>query len=813
MQYIDWIISSIVFLMIIVTVLNYIPENLPINDSSEDLFISNSIYNSINNITKTYNIIDTSNSNNTYDDNCNNTNVNINTYLLILDSNDYNYGISDSFSFIENNLVYGVLKDETNFYNIDKNLNNIGTLVFSENFNDNNYLDNLEVIDGNNPIITYEVLELDTNTNVSTINSFYDFNSTININCFNLNIYFNYIDSDSNHLKLVISGSKQDLYNCTTSTSCNLLDSNYSYKNTEWRKIYFGSTSNNSVFAIIDNLLLESDVDYNLNSGKIIIETVDEKTYIDDFKIYKNNDIYIDSDNNNILLNNFNFNIDNNIVNINLVNNKYNNIAGGFDFNLEDNIIIEDNNKDIKILKNNLEENKIILFPNTKEFWINIDNDEEIDFNFSNLDLNSLPYYIEDDNNEYIIWLKLNLEADSTKTIYISKNSNFDSNGDLVFEFFDNFEEDTLNTDKWNIHGSEYGTITTTNGELIISNTSGISENYIGISSSSNYIDTEKVLHTRSKITSNRHSTLIGFAESPFKPALHDDVLTNGTSWYGRADTQTSVISLGNDENNHSYSEMSHDPREYNTYDIQKISNSLIKYYKEDVLEYTFEDSNYIYSNPLPVYFSADGFADPSTIVADYVFVRKYTENEPSVSVSDLNNGIYKIEITNNESFDLNDFQVFFSGTDLNINNKTEKLQIIDLENNLDYNSIISINIFEQNKNDSNLCLFNYSESYLVINNCQSNVTLRIKNEINNLDNLFNYQNIKFTKYFSKNIFEEDLNNLNIENNYYLNIINKGTNLDYGTNINNSSKIIERYSNFIRNNLEKEIVKVLIKPY
>ena len=801
MQYIDWIISSIVFLMIIVTVLSYIPENLPISDNSEDIFIANSIYNNINTNTKVYDIINTDTNNSE-----------VVPYLLILDSYDNNYGLSDSFSFREDNLVYGVLKEETNFYNIDKNINNIGTPIFSESFNDNNYLESFEVKDGTNPIINYEALELAVDTNISTINSFYDFNSTININCFNLNIYFNYVDDDSNYLKLEITGSNQKLFNCT-SISCTLLDSNYSYKNTEWRKVYFGSNSSNSAFAIIDDIKVEGDLDYNINNGKIIFETIDDLTYIDDFKIYKINDLVIDIDNNLIQSNNFNFEIDDNIVTTNIVNNKYNNIAGSFDFNLENNISLEDNNKNIKIITNSFEDNKLILFPNTKEFWVNIDSDEEIDFNFSNLDLNSIQYYIEDNNDDFNIWLKLNLEASSTKTIYISKNSCFDSNGDKIFEFFDDFDEDTLDTTKWNSFGEEFGTITTSNGELTISNTSASADNFIGINSNFNYMDIENILHARSKITSNRHSTLIGFADDPFKPFPHGDVLTNGTSWYGRADDQTSSVSWANDENSDYTSEVTHDPRDYNVYEIKKISADLITYYKSGILEYTLDDSDYIYPDTLPVYFSTDGYGNPDTLVVDHVFVRKYTANEPSIVVTNLNNGIYKIDITNNESFDLNDFQISISGDELNINNKNEKLQIIDLEENFDYNSIISIGVFERNTNDLNSCVFTYSSDHLLINNCESNVTLRIKNEINNLDNLFDYKNIKFTKYFSKNIFQDDLDNFSLENSYYLNIINKGTNLEYGTNREGSKEIIERYSNFINHNLEKEIVKIIIKPY
>ncbi len=64
-----------------------------------------------------------------------------------------------------------------------------------------------------------------------------------------------------------------------------------------------------------------------------------------------------------------------------------------------------------------------------------------------------LPYWIESiTQDELAIWTKLDLGSEENKTIFMYFNKtgvSSESNGDAVFEFFDDFEGNSLNTSKW----------------------------------------------------------------------------------------------------------------------------------------------------------------------------------------------------------------------------------------------------------------------------------------------------------------------------------------------------------------------------
>ncbi len=72
---------------------------------------------------------------------------------------------------------------------------------------------------------------------------------------------------------------------------------------------------------------------------------------------------------------------------------------------------------------------------------------------FSDENNANLNYWIEEwdtDSKEAKIWVKIpELKANKTKTIYMDLNGSDLPNGDETFDFFDDFEGSSLNTDKW----------------------------------------------------------------------------------------------------------------------------------------------------------------------------------------------------------------------------------------------------------------------------------------------------------------------------------------------------------------------------
>jgi len=84
------------------------------------------------------------------------------------------------------------------------------------------------------------------------------------------------------------------------------------------------------------------------------------------------------------------------------------------------------------------------------------------DIRFLDSDKNTLlNYWIESgcNTNNTKIWVKVNIPANSNKIIYfVSGNEilNSASNGDLVFDFFDDFEGTSLNTSKWTLGYAQF---------------------------------------------------------------------------------------------------------------------------------------------------------------------------------------------------------------------------------------------------------------------------------------------------------------------------------------------------------------------
>lgn len=796
MEYIDWIISATVFLMVLIVVFNIIPQNLPLQDNTTDLFTAENVYNSILENIDTYNI----------------ENNNINNYLRAnsfeIDENESINNSINSYFVVDGNKVYTTYNKKSNFfykegYTIN---NNIGVKILEEGFEDWNYLDSFQVIDGNSPTISYDALELKENTKIKTNNSFFDFNSSLYTNCFDLNIYFNYIDS-TNYNLLEISSSTQNLISCIAG-ACTIENTKNIIKNTDWRKIYFGSTYDNNIVGIIDNEILNKSLDVDLNKGNIIIENINDACIIDDFKVYKNYDLNVNADINNIQTNYFDVNINNSNINIDLLDNR--NKFGEIDINFEEDLIFDelDTNK-IKVIKDPLDNTKLIVYPNTQELWFNINSGEDLNINTSNLDLNTLPYYIEDTNEEFNIWTKVDLLANSTKTIYLSKINGSDANGDAVFEFFDDFEDGTIDTDKW---GYDTGTVEIINDELHINGAS--------------YIVSKQTYNWNNKIL-----------ETNYKSIYHGSGKDNGyflmgedynLGWY----SNTGVM-LGNNEWSDGNYDIGHfqDCGGNNLYQSTTpvLFDEYLKYQgfvnsDKNVQQKVYNNSNTLLDNsgwktPNSTCVRDTGYLGLTTdagsgeIYVKYIFLREYTPNEPTVTIRDLENGLYKIEITNNESSDLNDYQVRIPNDIISISSKDQKLQLIDLEDLKDHHLLI-LNDFKENKTINSNCNITYFSENININNCPENstISLQIINE-DNIEYLDNNYNDNITKIKKTYIFEDNLLDLNINNDYYINIVNKGLDLNFGVNRRINTNLLERYSNFINSNGEKEIVKVLIKPY
>ena len=190
-------------------------------------------------------------------------------------------------------------------------------------------------------------------------------------------------------------------------------------------------------------------------------------------------------------------------------------------------------------------------------------------------------------------------------------------------QLVEKFDGNSLDSSVWTTFGTNMGTITVANGECIITNNvsgsrTGVSYS-IGIYSNLSFpVGTS--ITVRSKNTSGRHASVIGFGNVPNSPYPHVSSIV-GVSWYARHDNVSSTVSIY-DENGSitGDSNVAQDLRSYQVFRIKRISSSQIEFYRNGVLEYSI--TGILMANSYPIYFACDGwYSGNVTTVIDYIVV------------------------------------------------------------------------------------------------------------------------------------------------------------------------------------------------
>jgi hypothetical protein len=177
---------------------------------------------------------------------------------------------------------------------------------------------------------------------------------------------------------------------------------------------------------------------------------------------------------------------------------------------------------------------------------------------------------------------------------------------------------DFLDLNKWVVHGQSFGTVSANSSILSITNTSGGSNDCIGISSIQTFpIGT--TITVRSRSSSGRHHALIGFGTSPFFPYPHAGTAP-GLTWYSRADNLSSTISWRNENGTTGvFDAATENLTTYQIFRIVRLSSTSVQFWRNNVLEYTA--TGLILANNYPVYFTNDGFTKPNVSEIDYISV------------------------------------------------------------------------------------------------------------------------------------------------------------------------------------------------
>lgn len=118
------------------------------------------------------------------------------------------------------------------------------------------------------------------------------------------------------------------------------------------------------------------------------------------------------------------------------------------------------------------------------------------DLRFSDSNDNILNYWIEDyiPSTSAAVWVKIpSIPGSGTTTIYMyygNAGVGSESDGDAAFEFFDDFEGTSLDTNKWDTHTSSGGSIIVSDGKVRLTPPSSRDSNTAIISKSSFDVNT-----------------------------------------------------------------------------------------------------------------------------------------------------------------------------------------------------------------------------------------------------------------------------------------------------------------------------------
>ncbi|MCD6125854.1 MAG: DUF2341 domain-containing protein [Thaumarchaeota archaeon] len=247
------------------------------------------------------------------------------------------------------------------------------------------------------------------------------------------------------------------------------------------------------------------------------------------------------------------------------------------------------------------------------------------DIRFTDVNGNLLAYCIEEktDGDYAIFWVKIpSIPANGTTDIYIyygNPDAIYDGNPEQVFELFDDFEETELDTSKWNTHLGSGGSISVSDGQLIMQEGSGGSDASTWTTIYSKQTFDNIAVKARIKFTAMENILLrMGAADEQFYVFRLDgrsgkyDVIGK----YPAGATKTTELVMGSGSSPDTW--YKHEARAY---------GSQLRQYKDDVEELSTTDATFT-SGYIGV--STDGAS--GTVYVDWILVRKYVEPEPSIS-------------------------------------------------------------------------------------------------------------------------------------------------------------------------------------
>ncbi len=259
-----------------------------------------------------------------------------------------------------------------------------------------------------------------------------------------------------------------------------------------------------------------------------------------------------------------------------------------------------------------------------------------------------VPYWIEPgtcNTTNTSIWIKAYLLKPGENTYYVyfgNPSAKSESNGSAVFEFFDDFEGTSLDTSKWYVIGSPQ----IVNGKIKIDGGDGLR--------SLNKITMDDVI-IESK----------GKVENTNIKGSFCRIATSDT--YGFvSDGSANIVDILFWSDHYIYPEWNNGEYKYITYPTEKYIKNIIEHIRsKDKIIYNFNGSIYTHTGGTISNFYVYLYNGVGTSYVDWIFVRKYADQQPTVVVNlsniETTSPMFyytKIKIINNQSQDLNDVQI-----------------------------------------------------------------------------------------------------------------------------------------------------------
>lgn len=251
------------------------------------------------------------------------------------------------------------------------------------------------------------------------------------------------------------------------------------------------------------------------------------------------------------------------------------------------------------------------------------------DIRFKTLDGKKLSYWIEDwdTNGPSKIWVNVtNIPKGNSKIMmeYGNPEARTKSNGEEVFEFFDDFKAPVLDAAKWGKYTYQNGgTVTIDNGKLKILTGSG-QHDTLGIRTQGNF-SIPYVFKSSSKFTASGRSSILGLINSSqVNPTSAKDNLASF-----KIEISPSEFTSEADGTNFKIDFQNWDNKAYLDFEIRRDPNGKSVFFIDDKI--IDNDHDYSPLDDTKLWIVGAGWNEE--VYSDWVFIRKSAINEPTATL------------------------------------------------------------------------------------------------------------------------------------------------------------------------------------